>query len=41
MGEGRNAVFLAQKGHQVTGIDISSVAIKKARQLAKENGVQN
>ena len=40
MGEGRNAVFLAQKGHQVTGIDISSVAIKKARQLAKENGVR-
>lgn len=40
MGEGRNAVFLAQKGHQVTGIDISSVAIKKARKLAKENGVR-
>ena len=40
MGEGRNAVFLAQKGHMVTGIDISSVAIKKARQLAKELGVK-
>lgn len=40
MGEGRNAVFLAQKGHQVTGIDISSVAIKKARKLAKENSVR-
>ncbi len=40
MGEGRNAVFIAQKGHQVTGIDISSVAIKKARKLAKDNGVR-
>lgn len=40
MGEGRNAVFLATKGHKVTGIDISSVAIKKARKLAKENKVK-
>lgn len=40
MGEGRNAVFLARKGHKVTGIDISSVAIKKSRMLAKEYGVQ-
>ena len=40
MGEGRNAVFLAQKGHFVTGVDISSVAIKKARSLAKEFGVK-
>jgi SAM-dependent methyltransferase len=40
MGEGRNAVFLAQKGHHVTGIDISSVAVKKARFLAKEFGVK-
>jgi tellurite methyltransferase len=40
MGEGRNAVFLAQKGYKVTGIDISSVAVKKARLLAKEFGVK-
>lgn len=40
MGEGRNAVFLAQKAHKVTGIDISSVAIKKAYLLAKEYGVK-
>lgn len=40
MGEGRNAVFLAQKGHVVTGIDISSVAVKKARKLAKELNVK-
>lgn len=38
MGEGRNAIFLAQKGFKVTGIDISSVAISKAHQLAKEMG---
>ena len=40
MGEGRNAVFLAQKGHHVTGIDISSVAVKKAKLLAKERNVR-
>lgn len=40
MGEGRNAVFLAQKGHKVTGVDISSVAIKKSYMLAKEYGVK-
>lgn len=40
MGEGRNAVFLAQKGYKVTGIDISSVAVKKANILAQEFGVK-
>lgn len=40
MGEGRNAVFLAQKGHLVTGIDISSIAVKKAKNLASERGVK-
>lgn len=40
MGEGRNAVFLAGKGHKVTGVDISSVAIKKAHHLAREFGVK-
>jgi tellurite methyltransferase len=40
MGEGRNAVFLAQKGFKVTGIDISSVAVKKSHLLAKEYGVK-
>lgn len=40
MGEGRNAVFLAQKGYKVTGIDISSVAVQKAIALSKEFGVQ-
>lgn len=40
MGEGRNAVFLAQKGYKVTGVDISSVAVKKSYMLAQEFGVK-
>ena len=40
MGEGRNAVFLARKGYKVTGVDISSVAVKKAQLLAREFGVR-
>lgn len=40
MGEGRHAVFLARKGYKVTGIDISSVAVKKARALSREFGVR-
>lgn len=40
MGEGRNAVFLARKGYKILGIDISSVAVKKARRLAREFGVR-
>lgn len=40
MGEGRNAVFLARKGYKVIGIDTNSVAVRKARRLAREFGVQ-
>jgi SAM-dependent methyltransferase len=40
MGEGRNAVFLAKKGFDVTGVDISEVAIRKAKRLARENKVR-
>lgn len=40
MGEGRNAIFLARKGYKVTGVDISSVAIKKAKLLAREFDVR-
>ncbi len=40
MGEGRNAVFLAKKGFDVEGVDISEVAIRKAKRLARDNGVQ-
>jgi 2-polyprenyl-3-methyl-5-hydroxy-6-metoxy-1,4-benzoquinol methylase len=39
MGEGRNAVFLAKKGFIVDGVDISEVALRKAKRLARENGV--
>ncbi len=39
MGEGRNGVFLATKGYQVTGVDISSEGLKKAEALATEHGV--
>ncbi len=38
MGEGRNGVFLATKGLQVTGVDISSEGVKKAEALAAEYG---
>ncbi len=38
MGEGRNGVFLATKGFQVTGVDISSKGLKKAEALAAEHG---
>jgi tellurite methyltransferase len=39
MGEGQNAVYLAQKGFQVKGFDISKVAIDHARHMAKECSV--
>ena len=35
MGEGRNAVFLAKKGFSVEGVDLSEVALTKAKRLAK------
>lgn len=38
-GEGRNAVWLAQLGWEVTGVDFSPVAIGKAGQLAAARGV--
>ena len=39
-GEGRNAVWLAQQGFHVTGIDVASVGLEKAQQLARERGVR-
>lgn len=39
MGEGRNAVYLARRGFKVDGVDISEVALRKARRLAKEHRV--
>lgn len=38
-GEGRNAVFLASRGLEVLGVDISTVALEKAKQLAESRGV--
>lgn len=38
-GEGRNAVFLARRGHAVTAVDQSAVGLAKARQLAARHGV--
>ncbi|HEY8374386.1 MAG TPA: class I SAM-dependent methyltransferase [Pseudonocardiaceae bacterium] len=38
-GEGRNAIWLAEQGWQVTGIDFSATALRKAAALARERGV--
>ena len=38
-GEGRNSVWLAQRGLAVTALEISAVAVHKARRLAVERGV--
>lgn len=39
-GEGRNGVWLAQKGHHVTSVDLSEVGVRKARELAAERSVE-
>ncbi|SNT70051.1 class I SAM-dependent methyltransferase [Psychrobacter sp. LV10R520-6] len=39
-GEGRNAVFLAQNGYQVTAMDLSEVGLNKALKLASDKGVE-
>jgi 2-polyprenyl-3-methyl-5-hydroxy-6-metoxy-1,4-benzoquinol methylase len=38
-GEGRNAVWLAELGYDLTAVDISEVGLLKARKLAKSRGV--
>jgi len=38
-GEGRNSVWLAQRGLHVTAFDFSPVGVAKARELAREAGV--
>ena len=38
-GDGRNAIFLASQGYEVTAVDSSEVAITRARKLAKESSV--
>lgn len=39
MGEGRNAIFLAQQGWRVTGVDWSDVGVEQAKKRAAELGV--
>ena len=39
-GEGRNAVFLAEHGFEAEAVDISPIAISRARKLAKARGVR-
>ena len=38
-GEGRNAVFLAGLGHEVTAVDLSTEGLRKTERLAKERDV--
>ncbi|MBI5793064.1 MAG: class I SAM-dependent methyltransferase [Rhodocyclales bacterium] len=39
-GEGRNSVWLAEQGLEVTAVEISSFAVEKARRLAAGRGVE-
>ena len=38
-GEGRNAVFMAERGFRVLALDASSIGLSKAQRLAEERGV--
>ena len=38
-GEGRNAVFLASRGLDMLGVDISAIGLEKARKLAAARGL--
>ena len=38
-GEGRNAIFLASRGHAVTAVDLAEAGVAKARALAQQRGV--
>ncbi|MBI4588474.1 MAG: class I SAM-dependent methyltransferase [Candidatus Rokubacteria bacterium] len=39
-GEGRDSVFFASRGYQVTGVDASRAGLRKAERLAREGGVE-
>ncbi|WP_420455151.1 SAM-dependent methyltransferase [Rubrivirga sp.] len=39
-GQGRNAVFLAERGHRVTAVDQSATGLGRARTFAAERGVE-
>lgn len=38
-GEGRNSLYLARRGWQVTAVDFSSVAVENGRRMAEQEGV--
>lgn len=40
MGAGRNALLLAERGYDVTGIDVSPVAVERCRQAASQRGLR-
>ena len=40
MGQGRNAIFLAQQGWDVAGFDISRVGLQQARAKAEAAGLK-
>jgi tellurite methyltransferase len=40
MGTGRNALYLASLGYEVTGIDISPLAVERCRRAAEERGLR-
>ena len=39
MGDGRNAIYLAEQGFEVTGIDSSEVAVRRCLDVANERAV--
>ena len=39
-GEGRNAIWLAERGCHVTAVDFSDIGLQKARRLAEARGVE-
>lgn len=39
-GEGRDSVFFAERGFEVTGVDTSRAGLRKARRLARERGTR-
>ena len=40
MGQGRNSLFLAALGWEVTGFDLSEVAVRQAREAAEKRGLK-
>jgi SAM-dependent methyltransferase len=40
MGQGRNTIYLAQRGYQVTGFDLAAAGVNLAREQAAKSGVK-